>query len=98
MTMFKRILSFVLAIAFCFVFFCSVLFIAEEANHICSGENCPVCAQINICKELIRKLAFSAVTVCFALSLRYFIVKTICNFKNCNQNKTLVSLNVKLSN
>ncbi len=98
MTKFKRILSLVLAIAFCFVFFCSVMFVAAESNHTCSGENCPICAQINFCKDLIRKVVYSFAGIFLALSLHFTIIKTVSNYKCFIENITLVSLNIKLSN
>lgn len=98
MTKFKRILSFILAIAFCFVFFCSVMFIATESNHSCSGEDCPICAQINLCKDLIRRLVYTFASVILALSMHFAIIKIISFYKYLVENKTLVSLNIKLSN
>ena len=52
----------------------SFVFIAHEADHDCSGEDCPVCAQIAVCVDAFRAFsntivvcAFAACVCCIAL-------------------------------
>ncbi len=49
-----------LALLLAFVMLFSVLYIALEAHHDCSGDGCAVCAQIHACEKLIQQLALAA--------------------------------------
>lgn len=46
----------------------SVCFIAAEADHDCSGEDCPICVFLTLCEQNIRQLK----TVLILLSLFMF--------------------------
>ena len=43
-----------LCIALVFVFSISFAYIIEEANHDCSGDNCPICAAVHVCENNVR--------------------------------------------
>lgn len=52
----------------------SVFFIAHEADHDCTGEDCPVCALIQMCEDSLRHLvngapAAAAAVLCISLIL-----------------------------
>ena len=44
-------------ILFLFVTFASLFYIVEEANHHCTGEACPVCANIHQAEQTLRNLS-----------------------------------------
>ncbi|MBQ6521108.1 MAG: hypothetical protein IJI14_20565 [Anaerolineaceae bacterium] len=46
----------------------SVCFIAAEADHDCSGEDCPICVFLTLCEQNIRQLK----TVLILLPLFFF--------------------------
>ncbi len=50
----KRIFSVVICIAFLFVTFASLFYIAKEENHNCIGEDCPICAGIQQAEQVLR--------------------------------------------
>ena len=79
MTAAKRILCAAAAVIMSAVLIFGVLFIAAEAEHDCSGEDCPVCAVINLfvnaLKSLSRVSVFSALTAFFTF---YIILKLHC--------------------
>lgn len=52
---------------------CSLVFIIVEAHHDCSGEDCPVCAQIALCRDALRRLsrAFFALLAVTVLSTAF---------------------------
>ena len=39
--------------------FSSVLFVAVEANHKCSGQDCPICVSMHEAEETIRNLGMA---------------------------------------
>ena len=47
-----RLLAAVLAV----VMLSSAIYIAVEANHDCSGDDCAICRQISICENLLKSL------------------------------------------
>lgn len=68
----KRILSGTMAALFLAVMLFSSFFIAVEADHDCTGEDCPICAVIHQCENTLRSVndgqAVQAVIVPFMLS------------------------------
>ena len=55
-----RVLSWLIAAAVLFVILGSVVFLAVETGHDCSGHGCPVCAQLEACEEALQTLALAA--------------------------------------
>lgn len=47
-----RLLAAVLAV----VMLSSAIYLAVEANHDCSGDDCAICRQISICENLLKYL------------------------------------------
>ena len=47
-----RLLAAVLAVVMLF----SAVYLAVEADHDCSGEDCAICRQISICENLLKTL------------------------------------------
>lgn len=81
-----------------FVLFASLYFILHEAHHDCSGEECPVCRTIALCRETLRSFAFVTLSL-FAL------VSSLCAFLESGDKRgailpdiTPVSLKVRLLN
>lgn len=52
----KRILLWVIGITFLFTLLFSRVFIAENANHVCTGDNCPICACVQQLEETENSL------------------------------------------
>lgn len=52
----QKTLAFLTCVAFIAVAFLSALFIVKEANHDCTGENCPVCACIQQAEQTLNQL------------------------------------------
>lgn len=77
----------------------SVFFVAAEAGHDCSGDDCPICFVIQVAELNVKLLSLalcaagvSLVRHCFALKL---------SFKNSYQtsfNNSLISLKTRLDN
>ena len=63
----RRFISVLLILLIFFVLFASYYFILHETRHDCSGEDCPVCALVAICRNTLR--SFSIGLILFALLL-----------------------------
>lgn len=94
----QRIISFVACAAFVLATLCSVLFLVKEANHACTGDNCPICAAIEIAENTIRNLSngiiptdsgFTAVNVFF----RVILICCMISFSH----STLITQKVRLN-
>ena len=93
----KRISALLLAALFLFVMLWSSAYIAAEAGHDCTGENCPVCYQINICRSTIKTLSLFVAAAAFFAAFIYMPCRFIFACMGVMQSYTLVSLKVKLS-
>ncbi len=92
----KRLAS-VLVLLVAFIMLFSVLFIALEAGHDCCGEDCAVCAQIQVCENLLRNLLTAAAPVAAAWCL-YALSRVFADTDCCAVHPhTLIALKVKLS-
>lgn len=52
----QRSIAFIACAAFFLVMLCSILFLVKEANHDCTGADCPICAQIAEAENTLKKL------------------------------------------
>lgn len=93
----KKIAAILLAVAVLLVVLYSALFIAAETNHDCTGENCPICYQINVCQNALKNLSSAVCTAILTAAFIHTLCKNILICRNFVQNYTLVSLKVKLS-
>ena len=87
-----------LTILFVFVMLFSHIFVIAEADHECSGEDCPICEIIAIVSDTIKGLSLigSAVVICAALV--FGIVKSLYVNNEAQSVSSLITLKVKLSN
>ena len=93
----KRIAALVLAVTVLFVTLYSALFIAAETDHDCVGENCPICYQINVCKNTLKNLSLAVSAAALAAALPYTLCRIIPSCTEVARTFTLVSLKVKLT-
>ena len=74
MTNRKRITALLLCIGLVFALAVSSAFIAHEAGHSCSGEDCPICRMIAVNVNLLRTIGLAVLLLLalFALLLGRF--------------------------
>ena len=89
-----RLLAAVLAVVMLF----SAVYIAVEANHNCSGEDCAICRQISICENLLKTLGLAGAAAAISAAFTYTVCRAILPCTEMIGTLTLVSLKVKLSN
>ena len=93
----KRFGALLLAIGLCAVMAVSFAFIAAEADHDCTGEDCPICEAIAVNIRLLRTLGLAL------LALTAFFFLRCGQAARCRQDRqnrffpgTLVSWKVRL--
>lgn len=94
----QKLLSVTLALLLCSVVMFSAFYVVAENNHDCSGENCPICFQINMCESTVKSIGTAVVAVaCLAVTVFVLILN---NLKDSDSYllETPVSLKVKLTN
>lgn len=98
MTKKKRLIATLLTVMVIFVVLFSSLFIVENANHDCIGDDCPICYEISVCENTLKAVAYAFVYVGIAALFAVFTFLSPFPKKNSNNSTSLVSLKVKLSN
>ena len=93
-----RFLTGVLAAVLAVIMLSSAVYIAVEADHDCSGENCAICRQISTCENLLKSLGFAGAAAAITAAFIYTLRKAVLPCTETNGTLTLVSLKVKLSN
>lgn len=88
-----RLLAAVLAVVMLF----SAVYIAVEADHDCSGEDCAICHHLQVCENLLKSIGFAGAAAVFAAAVRYTPYSVIPSCAELVRTFTLVSLKVKLS-
>ena len=89
-----RLLAAVLAV----VMLSSAVYLAVEANHDCSGEDCAICRQISACENLLKTLGLAGAATAVTAAFTYALCRAILPRAEMNGTLTLVALKVKLSN
>ena len=54
-----RFMTGLLAVVLAFVMLSSVAYIAAEAGHDCTGADCAICHQINVCENLLKSIGLA---------------------------------------
>ena len=87
-----------LAVVLAVVMLSSEVYIAVEADHNCSGEDCAICHQISTCENLLKSLGLASAAASITAAFAYTLCKAILPCTAMTDTLTLVSLKVKLSN
>ncbi len=91
-----KVIACIVAIIMLLSIMFSSFFIAEHLHHECTGEDCPICAELHIAEGLvstIKIVPFFAV----ALFAKLFMISTIKeNYQKRDKTDTLISLKVEL--
>ena len=89
-----RLLAAVLAV----VMLSSAVYLAVEADHDCSGDDCAICRQISICENLLKSLGLAGAAAAISAAFTYTMCRAILPCTETTDTLTLVALKVKLSN
>lgn len=95
----NRIVAIVLCVFFVFFIFFAASFIAQEAEHECTGVECEICAQIENCQDTLKKLLLTVTAVAIAVAATFAAaLKTIALVVELVRQATPLTLKVKLLN
>ena len=98
MTKKSRLITGLLAAVLAAVMLSSAVYIAVEANHTCSGEDCAICHQIGVCENLLKSLGLAGAAAAISAAFTYTMCRAILPCGETSGTLTLVALKVKLSN
>ena len=98
MTKKLRLITGLLAAVLAAVMLSSAVYIAGEADHDCSGEDCAICHQIGVCENLLKSLGLAGAAAAVTAAFTYTMCKAILPCAETTDTLTLVALKVKLSN
>ena len=98
MTKKSRLITGLLAAVLAAVMLSSAIYIAVEADHDCSGDDCAICHQIGVCENLLKSLGLAGAVAAITAAFTYTVCRAILPCAEMNGTLTLVALKVKLSN
>ena len=98
MTKKSRLITGLLAAVLVAVMLSSAVYIAVEANHNCSGEDCAICHQLQVCENLLKSIGLAGAAAAISAAFTYTVCRAILPCAEMNGTLTLVALKVKLSN
>lgn len=93
----KRFVYTLFLAVFIFGFLSSVAFIALEANHECSDDDCPVCLQLCVCMNTLKALTLISLAVLALLIAHDDSLRNISLCRIRFKHSDLITLKVKLS-
>ena len=94
----KRVFSMAVCILFLFVTFAFLFYIVKEENHHCTGEDCPICANIHQAEQTLRNLGTGMVIHAIVNPMPLMFILAIAGQAFVVSNTSLVSLKVRLNN
>ena len=68
----KKTFVILLAAVLLSALFACALIISEEADHDCTGEDCPICALLDICEAALHYVSIGAAAVTALAGLVFF--------------------------
>ena len=94
----KRIAAGVMSLALLLVILLSSLFLIAEADHDCAGEECPICAVMQTCVNVLRRFGEAAIILlAAAASVIVFVFAAVSDAAVFAQ-ETPVSRRIRLNN
>ena len=98
MTEIVRFVTGLRGVVVAFVMLSSVAYIAAESDHDCTGVDCAICQQINVCDALLKSIGLAGSAAATVAAILYILCRIIPSCTEVVRTFTLVSLKVKLSN
>ena len=87
----------ILVAVLCAVMLFSALFIALEAHHDCTGEECAICVQLRACAELLRQTALVLLILAVSALLHVCAAEMLGQTQRVFRKASLITLKIKLS-
>ena len=93
-----RIAKILLAVLLLAAMLCPLIFITAEADHDCTGADCAICHQLQVCENLLKSIGLAGAAAAISAAFTYTVCRAILPCAEMNGTLTLVALKVKLSN
>lgn len=93
----RRHAAWILLIGFLLAVLVSLAFCAEEVNHDCTGADCAICAQLNLCENVLRTGKDGFVQFIWTPALHFAAAALLSLCSPLLLIKTPIRLKVKLS-
>ena len=72
-----RFMTGLLAVVLAFVMLSSVAYIAAESDHDCTGVDCAICHQINVCENLLKSIGLAGSAAATVAAILYILCRII---------------------
>ena len=93
----KKIFSVAVCILMLFVTFASLFYIVKEENHHCTGEDCPICANIHQAEQTLRNIGNGTIMIAAINPMPILFVLLITGQFLLVSDTSLVSQKVRLN-
>ena len=93
----RRRAAWILLVGFLLAVLISLVFCAEEVNHDCTGADCAICAQLNLCENILHAGKDGSGQFIRTLALHFAAVALLSLCPPLLLIKTPICLKVKLS-
>ena len=94
----KKIAAAIMCCMMVLSIFLASFYIVSKAHHECTGQDCPICHEIQLCNQFLNTVGGAAIIAVVVLFTVHELLIVLTSFSHLCQNSTLVSLKVKLSN
>lgn len=94
----EKITACIIGMMMFFVVLFSVFYIAHEANHDCTGEDCPICACVAKCEKALQRIGAGAAAKAAVILPEFHVVLTPVLLGSFCFLQTPVSRKVRLNN
>lgn len=93
----RRITAAIMCIVLLLVIAFSALYIVTEVHHDCSGDSCPICHEIQVCRQVLNTVGTAALVFVTCFSAVFILLTAFYVYSSTAEAVTLISLKVKLS-
>jgi len=94
----RKVISILAALLIVATMFFSALFISSNINHDCTGENCPICEQMQVADNVLTKLSLAIISTVIVLYLCVQAQDVVADISNVITYLSPVRLKVKMLN
>lgn len=94
----KRKIALFVALGLLIVIFFSEIYIITHVHHDCSGNDCPICAQILKLEETIQNIGAAIIRAVVLFAVLYFLIESLSNINQVILFNSPIKMKVRLNN